>query len=285
MPTPFPGMNPWLEHPQLWSGVHSSLIVYLRDQLNPTLRPRYIAAVEERVFVEGPDRRVIPDVWIRKTHRSRPSPEDSAEGGVAVAVAVEAETEDEPVIVVSPGLEVHETYIEILDLHANKRLVTVIELVSPTNKTAGPGRDSYRAKQLEVLKSDVHLVEIDLLRDGSHVLAVPEELARARCGDNYDYLTCVTRAIGLREQHELYASRLPQRLPRIRIPLAGNDPDVRLDIQKEIDRLIDLGGYDDRIDYTQPCEPPLSPENEAWMQQKLAAHAQPTESSSPTPAP
>ena len=93
----FPGMDPYLEDPQIWSGVHARFVVYLGDQLQPLLRPRYIAAVEERVFVEGPDREIIPDAWIR---RDRPEG-----GGAAIAVA----DVDAPEIVQVPPLEVHET--------------------------------------------------------------------------------------------------------------------------------------------------------------------------------
>src|SRR5207244_670690 len=155
-------------------GVHASFVVYLRDHLLPSLRPRYIAAVEERVYVEGPDREIIPDVWLRQVHERQ--------GGVAVAVA----DDDAPVLVDVETIEVHEAYVTILDRHSGKRVVTVIEVVSPTNKYAGPGRLSYLAKQREVRDSDTHLVEIDLLRTGPHVLAVPETKARSK--GNYDYL-------------------------------------------------------------------------------------------------
>lgn len=260
-------MNPWLEHPQLWSGVHSALIVYIRDQLNPSLRPRYVAAIEERVFVEGPDRRIVPDVWIRKSGRSTPVSDIVDDGGVAVAVQVDVD--DEPLVIEAPELEIHESYIEILDLHANKRLVTVIEVVSPTNKAPGPGRNSYLSKQAEILGSPVNLVEIDLLRAGQHVMAVPEVLARDRC--DYDYLACVNRSAERRNRFELWPRKLPQRLPRLRIPLTDGDPDVRLDLQIEIQKLIDLGGYDDRIDYGQPCVPPLTAAGQAWANERIAA--------------
>ena len=147
----FPGMDPYLEDPQIWPGVHASFVVYLRDHLLPSLRPRYIAAVEERVYVEGPDREIIPDVWLRQMYPQAPV--------AATAVA----DEDAPVVVEVEPLEIHEPYVTILDSRSGKRVVTVIEVVSPSNKYAGPGRRSYVAKQQEVLTSDTHLVEIDLL--------------------------------------------------------------------------------------------------------------------------
>jgi hypothetical protein len=123
--------------------------------------------VEERVFVEGPEERQIsPDVWIEKNRRR---------GGMAGTGVLEI---DAPEVVVLCELEVHENYIEILDRQSGQRIVTVIEVVSPTNKFAGPGRKSYLAKQEEVLASQAHLVEIDLLRVGPHVLSIPERSAQ-----------------------------------------------------------------------------------------------------------
>jgi hypothetical protein len=174
----FPGMDPYLEDPLIWNGVHAALIVYIRDFLRPLLRPRYLAAIEQRVFVEGPDRDIHPDVWLRQS-RAR-----LGEQAVAVAEA------DTPCVVEVPDLEIREAYINILDRQSGQRVVTVIEVVSPTNKYAGPGRDSYTAKQKEVRRSNTHLVEIDLLRLGPHVLAVPEWVARGR----YTYLVCHLRA-------------------------------------------------------------------------------------------
>ena len=206
----FPGMDPYLEDPQLWPGIHSRLVVYIADHLQPKIRPRYVAAIEQRVFVEGPDREIIPDVWMRK-HRDE-------NGGTAVAVA-----EDEaPVVVRVSELEIHESYIEIVDRKSGQRVVTVIEVVSPTNKYSGPGRVSYLDKQREVLSSETHLVEIDLLRTGPHVLAVPEFAARGQGA--YDYLVSVNRAQGLRDEYALYPRRLSERLPRVwkSTPIASN---------------------------------------------------------------
>ena len=216
----FPGMDPYLEHPVLWTGLHSRLIVYIADALGPRLRPRYVAAVEERVYLEGPDRSIRPDVSVRET---RPGPARQREGG-GVAVMEEVEVDD-PLIVRARVESVSEKYVAILDLHAGQRVVTVIEVVSPTNKQAGPGRTSYLDKQTEVLAGDVQLVEIDLLRHGTHVVAVPERDARQRAG-RYDSLTCVNRAAGQRDLYELYPRRLRDRLPRIRPfdpPLAVDD--------------------------------------------------------------
>ncbi|MEO8271010.1 MAG: DUF4058 family protein [Aureliella sp.] len=135
-----------------------------------------------------------------------------------------------------------------------------IELVSPRNKYAGPGRDSYLLKQREVLSSDIHLIEIDLIRRGPHVLAVHEYLA-AGCRD-YDYLVSVHRAHA--REFEIYPRKLPERLPRIRVPLAGNDPDIGLNIRAALEQAYIAGSYDQRIDYSKPCEPELTSQQQIW---------------------
>jgi hypothetical protein len=248
----FPGMDPYLEHPAVFPGIHGPMIVYLRDQLTPRIRPRYVASVGERVYVEGPEERPIaPDVWVRRSPR-----EEGALSPAGVAVV------DEPVMVEVPGLEIHEPYIEILDRQSAMRVVTVIEVVCPSNKYAGPGRQAYLAKQREVRTSEAHLVEIDLLRYGPHVLAVAEAHVRGRF--LYDYLISVNRAAEPRNRFEVYPRTVPQRLPRIRVPLAGGDRDVPLDLQAALEQAYEAGSYRERIAYRAACEPPLDREAQAW---------------------
>jgi hypothetical protein len=244
-----------LEEPQIWAGIHNRFIVYLADHLQPHLRPRYIAAVNERVWLEGPNREIIPDVWLRRME-AKPS-------GTAVALA----DDDAPILVQVEPLEIHEAYVAILDRQSGLRIVTVIEVVSPTNKYAGPGRESYLAKQREILESEAHLVEIDLLRTGPHVLAIPE--AKARAKGYYDYLISVNRAADSRAFFELYLRGIRQRLPRIGVPLAAGDPDVKLDIQAVLDQTYEAGSYRERIDYDAPSKPPLSVADEAWARELI----------------
>jgi hypothetical protein len=242
-------MDPYLENPRVWPGVHRRLCVRIADDLQARLRPRYVTSVGERVYLEEGGREIIPDAHITRK---------ALEQAKTVAVL----EVDEPVVVRVPGLEVHEWYIEILDLSSNQRVVTIIELVSPTNKAAGPGRESYLKKQREVRASDTHLVEIDLLRGGGHVLAVPREVARAE--KDYDYLVCVNRAAGIRDEFDIYPRTLRERLPRIGIPLAAGERDVACDLQAALEKVYDAGGYDLRIDYAEPSVPRLSSEDAAW---------------------
>ena len=207
---PFPGKDPYLEHPVLWEGVHARLMVAIANQLQPKLDPRYVASIEERVFIEGPQRRV-PDVWIQKVR----------DADVMTALA---DTESDTAMIVEvDDLEIHETRVEILDSYNELRLVALIEVVSPTNKAAGPGRVSYKAKQEETLARECHLIEIDLLSHGRHVLCIPEW--RVKPFKPFDSLCCVSRWPS-RNRFELYPRTLQQRLPRLKIPLAEEDPDT-----------------------------------------------------------
>jgi hypothetical protein len=170
-------------------------------------------------------------------------------------------------MIVEAPLDVHEPYIEIIDLSSDRQVVTVIEALSPSNKFSGPGQDLYRTKQRDVLQSTAHLVEIDLLRAGPHALAVP--LSRIAPKAKYDYLVSVNRASRLRRTFETYPRTVRDRLPRIAIPLHEPDADVQLDLQAAVDQTYRAGRYAERIDYTRPCEPPLSPEDQAWVDELI----------------
>jgi hypothetical protein len=248
-------MDPYLEHPVLWEGVHARLIVAVANQLQPKLDPRYITSIEERVFIEGPQRRV-PDVWIQKVlgvdEASR-----AVESGSDTAVILEVEE-----------VTIRETRVEILDAYNAMKLVALIEVVSPTNKAAGPGRVSYQAKQRETLGGECHLIEIDVLRIGRHVVCVPEW--RVEPLKPFDSLCCVSRW-PRRNRFELYPRRLRERLPRLAIPLADGDPDVTLDLQAALEQVHVEGRYGRRVRYDRPCDPPLAPDDQAWATECIAA--------------
>ncbi len=257
MKLPFPGMDPYLEHPVLWTSVHARFMVVLANQLKPLIRTRYVASVEERVYLEGPEQQRIPDVSIHKVRD---------EGALAGTATIAADT---PLLVAVGELEVHEHFVNILDRYENERVVTVIEVVSPSNKAAGAGRDSYLEKRREALDSGCHLVEIDLLRAGRHVVGVPETVARSEA--NYNYLVCVNRR-PQRRVFELYPRALRERLPRIRVPLAEPDPDAVLDLQVALEQVYDDGDYVLRVRYDEPCEPPLRSADQRWANECWAAY-------------
>lgn len=257
MSTPFPGMDPYLEHPVLWESFHARLIVAVANQLQPRLDPRYVASVEERVFVEGPQRR-IPDVWIQK-----------AAGGGTAGIAVAEADADTAVVLEIEDLEIRETRVEILDAYSNMNLVALIEIVSPTNKAAGPGRESYVTKQQETFAGECHLVEIDLLRRGRHVLAIPAW--RVRALEPYDTLVCVSRWPN-RSRFELYPRGLRDRLPRLKVPLVFPDADVVLDLQAALEQVYSEGRYMRRVRYDAPCEPPLDAADQQWANERWVAY-------------
>ena len=194
--------------------------------------------------------------------RSAPAagPAQAAEPAVAVA------EEDRPLVIRMAAAEVSESFLTILDVTSNQRVVTVIELLSPSNKHGG-GRRLYRQKQRQVLRSDAHLVELDLLRTGRHTVAVPEAIAQGK--RPFDYLICVSRARRRREEFELYFRSLRRPLPPLSIPLAAGDPDVLLELQPVFDRTYEAGSYRRRIDYGEPCRPPLSAEDQAWADELI----------------
>jgi len=258
MPSSFPGMDPYLEEPYRWPDVHQSLITYIRDVLQPQVRPRYHARMGERVYILQPPRAMYPDIIL--TGRAIREP---ARVGVATQtpeVTVAEEELDTPVILTLPPVEHREPFVEIVHA-AGDEVVTVIEVLSPANKTPGEGHRLYRRKQQEILDSPAHLIEIDLLAEGMLTVAISEEGWHSL--PPHRYLVSVNRAP---EQYrfEVYPISLQRRLPRVRVPLREPDPDVALDLQAVFTRCYDNGGYADFVDYRQPPPGPLALEEAAW---------------------
>lgn len=257
MPSPFPGMDPYLE--SYWGDVHARLVIYISEALQRRLPNDLRARVEERVFVESDDRElrsIYPDVRIYERPRAPSHVEPAARGAVAVA---------EPLFVRRKSEPVTETFIEIREAGSGGRVITVIELVSLSNKQPGEGRNLYLKKQAELAAGNVNSVEIDLLRSGQHVTAAPAD----QLPQSYraPYRICVSRAT--RPEHwEVYRVPLQERLPAIAIPLRPSDADVALDLQPLVDRCYETGAYDD-LDYTRPPDPPLDAEAAAWADQLL----------------
>ncbi len=182
MANPFPGMNPYLEDRALWSDFHTRVAVHISNQLQPQLRPRYVARVEKRVYLEFVARETLPDVALLR--RRPPQPERG--------VAVLERTHDAPVILDFDEVPHAESFIQIFDRQSDMRLVTVIEVLSPSDKEPNSeGRDLYLRKQREILRSEVNLVEIDLLRGGEHTLAPPLKLMQAKCLQGWHYMVSV----------------------------------------------------------------------------------------------
>ena len=265
MPSPFPGMDPYLEYPPFWPSVHHNLIHYIQADLQPQLLPRYVVSIEERVFLEpvGQDR--IPDAHIAVPREPIWSERDRG-GGVAVALPEAALALQEPEwIPAELGLEIHEGYIEILDIAGNE-VVTVIEVLSPSNKTPGPGHDVYRAKQQEVLCSPANLVEIDLLRQGLDSVAAP--ILKTTSNGRVDYIIC-TRRTARPGGFEVVRFTVRDPLPLVAIPLRTGESDVVLHLPEVFARCYDVGAYAYRVDYTKDPAPSLSSVDAAWAVELL----------------
>ena len=270
MPSPFPGMDPYLEHPRWFHGFHNKLITYLEEQLQPRLPDKYYAQGGERVWLELTRRHVEPDVNVMRehqaTHRGR------SQGGVAVAepnVRTEVEAARAVLITVKyyPPYEHIETFLEIRERQSGQdRLVATIEVLSRSNKTPShQGFDQYRKKQRAVLSGQAHLIEIDLLRKGTHVTAVPRACACAEAGP-FDYHVSIHR-FDRPKDFFVYPIRMEERLPVITIPLLPGDPEVLLDLQAAFIRAYDAGPYGKMIRYGEdPIRPRLRPEQAKWAE-------------------
>ncbi|MBT9316014.1 DUF4058 family protein [Leptothoe spongobia] len=247
MPSPFPGMDPYLENSEIWPEVHSRLIVAIADRLAPALHPNYYAAIEKRTYLDPPEDSVligIPDVSIG-SHASEPK----------VEIRTTAATLPQAEIVTLPlPEEVTERYLEIRDTQTST-VITVIEILSPKNKRTGEGRTAYLRKRQQVLTTQTHLVEIDLLRGQT-----PMPLGTQT---KTDYRILVSRS-NTRPQAELYGFNLRQLVPNFHLPLKPGDTEPEISLKAILDDIYDRAGYSFRIDYQKPVKPALSEEIQQW---------------------
>jgi hypothetical protein len=264
-------MDPYLEHPDYFPSLHDSLIFCLMEALQPRLPDPYIAKPGQRVWVEYGQRYIEPDVNAVQGGRQ-------ASGRSSVASAVLEPPRARRVVVVPmlvPDDERREPFLEVYAGRGrDKRLVTSIEVPSPSNKTTGDqGRDLYLRKQREVLGSQVHLVEIDLLRGGLHTTVASREAAIAEAGD-YDYHVCVHR-FDEQGKFYVYPIQLAEALPEIDVPLLPGDGDVPLDLQAVFTRCYDSGPFHREIRYDHDAiEPPLTEQQQRWVLEVLRRTAQ-----------
>ncbi len=298
MPSPFPGMDPYLEGAE-WISVHAELGSEIARQLAPRLRPKYIARTVRRFVTEIPDDVAIsgsdiyPDNLSEKAcvslaiHGGKEvlrgltpqTPPFQTVSDVIVSRAAAEGAMGAGALAVTPPLQlatvmpvrVPQVSIEIRDV-ARRELVTAIKILSPTNKR-GEGYREYLDKRQRILLSAAHLVEIDLLRSGQRV-PMQEPLPPA------PYFVFVGRA-ERRPIVDVWPIQLADRLPQIPIPLLAGDPDVSLDLQQALDTIYDALSYDLSVDYTRPSDVPLEGAVAAWARERLkAAGVLPRESTS-----
>ena len=253
MPSPFPGMNPYLESPDVWPPFHGDLIRAFRDQLLPQVRPRYRVVAEKSMVIDSPDglRTASPDDSIIFQSARHPLP-SSGEGAPELRSPVTVEVE--------PPLPVERQYRVTITDRRGSRVVSVIELVSRANKLPGEGRRAYLRKRSLYRHANVNVVEVDLLRDGPRLLnGLP----------SCDGYAAVLR--GPHPQANVWPFGLRDTLPAIPVPLDEGDPHAQLDLKAALEAAYEAGAYGDYA-YDAPPEPPLPPADAAWAGE-LAARA------------
>jgi hypothetical protein len=253
MPSPFPGMNPYFERPGAWEDLHVTLIVQMRMMIAARLPEGYFAKTEQLIFIEEPSAE-------ERAMQRRPD--------TFVGVGADAASAVGPAVVAKPSLstefvtdliEERHVYIEVrrLDDREDGRPVTVIELLSPSNK-AGGGREQYLAKRAELIHNDVGLVEIDLLRGHGRMPMNPVP--------DCDYCVAVARA-SERPRVDVWAWHLREPLPVVPVPLRPEDGEVPLDLAAALNQAHDEGGYARwlyDLKASNPIHPPLSSADAAW---------------------
>ncbi|MFA0760473.1 MAG: hypothetical protein HZLCBSQH_000567 [Candidatus Fervidibacterota bacterium] len=255
MPSPFPGMDPYLEASEICVDFHSDLAAEIRTVLNRTMPRRYIAQVSPRVVYEvveiGELRSARPDVGVYA--QSEPSGIGSSEA-VATAVAPV-----ESVVAIEEPVRYYS--VEIREV-GTMRLVTAIEILSPANKRSGSdARREYLDKRRAILRSSTHLMEIDLLRGGER-MPLEKPVPKAA------YYIVLSR-IQKRPRVEVWPVQLWEKLPTIPVPLLPPDPDVPLDLNAIVASVYERGAYDRILDYRQPPPPPLTDEEAQWIDRWL----------------
>jgi hypothetical protein len=228
-------MDPYLEAPWIWPDVHHGLISEIRAALNRSLRPRYVGRVELRRYVSDDD-----------------DPGRDALAPVQVPLVVPTLMDE----------EVEEAFLKIIHVET-ENLVTLIEVLSPTNKIRGSrGRASFMGKRHEIMNTEVHWVEIDLLRAG--VPSVTDPPLRP----SSDYRVLVSRA-DQRTRTRYWPVSVRQPLPVLSIPLRGKDPEVPLDLGAVFSSVYDRAAYDASVDYRKEPQPPLAGDDAKWARELL----------------
>ncbi|MBI5653387.1 MAG: DUF4058 family protein [Chloroflexi bacterium] len=254
MRSPFPGMDPYLENSHIWHGVHTLLIGEIVKTLTTELAPRYYVALEERTYIAATD----PDTFVARADAAiigaPPEPREPGLGSTPVAVLEQAITVEVPFVD-----EIQQGYLEIRET-ATHKVITIIEILSPTNKLPGKGRDDYEAKRLEIFGTRTNLIEIDFLRAGK-----PMPMSHLPASH---YRILVHRG-WQRRKAQLYAFNATDPIPAIPVPLQQGETEPKLALNDLLARVYESARYDLRIDYTVDPTPAFDPAVGAWSRELL----------------
>ena len=251
MENPFPGMNPYLEQPELWHQVHNRLIVAIADDLTPQIAPKYRVSIEERVYTSVDDIFLlgIADVAVAKRN-------NNAETGTTLTTTKLVEPSK---VKVPMYEEVIERFLEVKAIQS-REVVTVIEILSPKNKRSKEGRTVYENKRQKILASATNLVEIDLLRLGESLPILGATKS--------DYHILVSRS-HQRPDADLYSFDLQDPIPVFPVPLRSGEDEPVIDLQRLLNEIYERARFDLAIDYSQILKPALSSEQETWVREIL----------------
>ncbi len=260
MPSPFPGMDPFLES-QEWEDFHTRFNTVVGDLLSSRLEPRYVVRIERRVYVESYPDDIRPSAS-PSFFRSDAVVLGTAETGGGAAIAAGPATMVEPFECELPMPEERREAYLVIRFRETMEVVTVLETLSPANKrSGGDGRREYLQKRDVILQSPSHLVELDLLRGG---LRLPTTTPLPQ-GDYYAIVSRRQR----RPKAAVYAWTIRDPLPSIPVPLKKDDPDVLLDLQAVFSTVYDRARYDLSLNYSAPLEPPLGEDAAEWVQRRV----------------
>jgi hypothetical protein len=254
MQSPFPGMDPYLEHPALWPDVHNRLIAALADDLSERVAPQYYVGLERRTYLLKADDLVFV---------GRP---DLAVAPASDASVLTPQPVTTPTLVLGGDVpmqdEVSENFLEIHEVKTGK-LITIVELLSPVNKLHKQGREEYERKRGYVFRSWTSLVEIDLLRAGEPMPVIGTPVKS-------DYRILVSRGTE-RPRAALMAFTLRQPIPAFRLPLLPGDAEPEVTLNRILHDLYRRARFDLRLDYTQSPIPPLAEADTLWAQELTQA--------------
>ena len=273
MKSPFPGLDPFIEARGLWGDFHGHLIEKISETISAALPPGYLARAGKRSYVvlaetNGKEEHsFLPDVSVTgSTVRQASGKRNAAAAPIAEAEPVELRAFIER--------DFEEKFIDIFELEPRRRLVTSIEVLSPSNKRQrSKGWKKYLRKRQALLLGKANLVEIDLLRGGDrmpmldpwptspYTLLVAREERAPRC--------------------RVWPAFFDRPLPAIPVPLSRPDPDLTLELQSLVDAIYERWRYREDIDYTRPLTPPLSAEQAAWLRERLRSEGSPPKPARP----